>query len=78
MNNGDKDKIKVLLSEAEVWVDSHSDNTGYWYSGDKGGWQVPTRYLTIGAIKRMLENLKLNLLKEDEPESLNTCKDITY
>jgi hypothetical protein len=76
MTTRDMDKIKVLISEAKIWVDSNSSNTGYWYTDDEGR-QVPARYLTTEAIKRMLENLKLKLLKDDEPESLNTCKDIT-
>ena len=64
MTTRDKDKVKVLINEAKVWVDSHSDNTGYWYTDDKGR-QVPARYLTTEAIKRMLENLKIQLLKDD-------------
>ena len=76
MTTRDKDKIRVLISEAKACVDSNSSNTGFWYS--TGGWQVPVGYLTTEAIKCMLENLKMNLLKEDEPESLNTYKDITY
>ena len=75
MNARDKDKIKVLISEAKVWADSHKD---YLTGLDNDCEEISVECLTLEEVKRLLENLKIKLLKDDEPESLNTCKDITY
>ena len=75
MNARDKEKIKVLINEAKTWADSNKD---YLTGLDNDCEEISIACLTIEEVKRLLENLKLKLLKDDEPESLNTCKDITY
>ena len=75
MNSRDKDKIKVLISEAKVWADSNKD---YLTGLDNDCEEINVECLTLPTVKMLLENLKIKLLKDDEPESLNTCKDITY
>ena len=75
MNARDKDKIKVLISEAKVWAEENKD---YLTGLDDDCEEISIPCLTIEEVKRLLENLKIKLLKDDEPESLNTCKDITY
>lgn len=64
MTARDKDKIKVLINEAKVWADSHKD---YLTGLDNDCEEVSIQCLTIEEVKRLLENLKIKLLKEDEP-----------
>ena len=75
MTQRDKDKVKILINEAKVWADRQKD---YLTGLDDDCEEISVECLTLEEVKRLLENLKMKLLKEDEPESLNTCKDITY
>lgn len=63
MTTRDKDKITTLITEAKVWVDSNKDYlTGL--DGDCEEVSIPC--LTIEEVKRLLENLKQKLLKDDD------------
>ena len=62
MNNRDKDKVKVLVNEAKVWADSHKD---YLTGLDDDCEEISIPCLTIEEVKRLLENLKIKLLKDD-------------
>ena len=64
MNARDKDKVNVLISEAKVWADSHKD---YLTGLDADCEEISIPCLTIEEVKRLLENLKLKLLKDDDP-----------
>lgn len=69
MNARDKDKIKVLFSEAKVWVDS---NTDYLTDLDDDCEEISVACLTIEEVKRLLDNLKAKLLKDDDPNEDNS------
>lgn len=75
MTQRDKDKIRVLFAEAMVLADTKKD---YLTDLDDDCEEISVECLTLEEVKRLLENLKIKLLKDDEPELLNTCKDITY
>ena len=64
MTTRDKDKIRVLISEAKVWADSHKD---YLTGLDDDCEEISIECLTLEEVKRLLENLKLKLLKDDDP-----------
>ena len=64
MNARDKDKIVILINEAMVQADTDKEIlTGL--DGDCEEINVPC--LTIPQVKMLLENLKLKLLKDDDP-----------
>lgn len=64
MTTRDKDKVRVLISEAKVWADSNKD---YLTGLDNDCEEISIPCLTIEEVKRLLENLKLKLLKDDDP-----------
>lgn len=64
MTQRDKDKIKVLINEAKVWADSNKD---YLTGLDGDCEEISVECLTLEEVKRLLENLKLKLLKDDDP-----------
>lgn len=64
MTTRDKDKIKILISEAMVWADSNKD---YLTGLDGDCEEITVECLTIPMVKMLLENLKLKLLKDDDP-----------
>lgn len=63
MTQRDKDKVKILINEAKVWADSHKD---YLTGLDDDCEEISVECLTLEEVKRLLENLKMKLLKEDE------------
>lgn len=72
MNARDKGKIKVLFSEAKVWVDS---NTDYLTGLDNDCEEISVACLTVEEVKRLLDNLKAKLLKDyDQNEDPNKPK----
>ena len=67
MTTRDKEKIRVLISEAKVWADSNKD---YLTGLDADCEEVSIPCLTIEEVNRLLENLKFKLLKEDDPNAV--------
>ena len=67
MTTRDREKIRILINEAKVWADSNKDFlTGL----DNDCEEVSIPCLTIEEVKRLLENLKFKLLKEDDPNAV--------
>ena len=64
MTQRDKDKVKVLISEAMVWADTNKD---YLTGLDNDCEEISVECLTLPMVKTLLENLKLKLLKDDDP-----------
>lgn len=64
MTQRDKDQVKVLINEAKVWAESNKD---YLTGLDNDCEEISIPCLTIEEVKRLLENLKLKLLKDDDP-----------
>lgn len=62
MTQRDKDKIRVLFAETMVLADSHKD---YLTGLDDDCEEISIPCLTIEEVKRLLENLKIKLLKDD-------------
>lgn len=62
MNARDKDKIKVLISEAKVWAEENKD---YLTGLDDDCEEISIPCLTIKEVKRLLDDLKFKLLKEN-------------
>lgn len=69
MTQRDKDKVKILISEAMVWVDTNKD---YLTGLDGDCEEISVECLTLEEVKRLLENLKLKLLKDDDPNEDNS------
>lgn len=69
MTQRDKDKINVLINEAKVWADSNND---YLTGLDDDCEEISVECLTMKNVKRLLENLKLKLLKDDDPNEDNS------
>ena len=69
MTQRDKDKINVLINEAKVWADSNKD---YLTGLDGDCEEISVECLTIEEVKRLLENLKMKLLKDDDPNEDNS------
>ena len=63
MTTRDKEKIRVLFAETMVLADNEKD---YLTGLDADCEEVSIPCLTIEEVKRLLENLKMKLLKEDE------------
>ena len=64
MTTRDKEKIRVLFAETMVLVDTEKD---YLTGLDGDCEEITVECLTIPMVKMMLENLKLKLLKDDDP-----------
>ena len=64
MTQRDKAKINILINEAKVWADSNKD---YLTGLDGDCEEISVECLTLAEVKRLLENLKLRLLKDDDP-----------
>ncbi len=63
MTQQDKDKINILINEANVWAESNKD---YLTGLDNDCEEISIPCLTIEEVKRLLENLKLKLLNDDD------------
>lgn len=64
MTQRDKAKINILINEAKVWADSNKD---YLTGLDNDCEEISIECLTLEEVKRLLENLKIKLLKDDDP-----------
>lgn len=68
MTTRDKEKINILINEAKEWADENKD---YLTGLDNDCEEVSVPCLTIEEVKRLLENLKLKLLKDDDCEEIS-------
>ena len=66
MNARDKAKVSILINEAKVWAESNKD---YLTGLDNDCEEISVECLTLKEVKRLLENLKAKLLKEDDDDS---------
>ena len=69
MNARDKAKVSILINEAKVWADSNKD---YLTGLDNDCEEISIPCLTIEEVKRLLDNLKEKLLKDDDPNEDNS------
>lgn len=64
MTQRDKDKINILINVAKAWADSNKD---YLTGLDDDCEEVNVECLTIEEVKRLLDNIKEKMLKDDDP-----------
>lgn len=64
MNARDKIRIKLAIDEARRWSE---ENTDYLTGLDNDCEEISVECLTMEDVKRLLENLKDKLLKDDDP-----------
>ena len=64
MTARDKAKINILINESKVWAESNKD---YLTGLDNDCEEISIPCLTIEEVKRLLDNLKAKLLKDDDP-----------
>lgn len=62
MTTRDKDKINVLINEAKVWADSHTEKV----YGTEYGEEKVFQFLETHQVKMLLDQLKEKLLKDDD------------